>query len=207
MSKKTKGKRGVKGAKAALARAIARLQRLWPWDGELPEEAVRLTAEILAAAVQSNLEAGADVFYVQPHAVVAVHPSGETRVFVWAPQLEEYADAGFPLPEGVDPGSAELLVVGLEIGIDFTALARPLGRALARFPWVTLTGIDPQTGRYGAADARENLRRMARAIAKHKSPANLVREASREAGEPLDLDLLRDISAFWRDFCEGRVAL
>jgi hypothetical protein len=67
--------------------------------------------------------------------------------------------------------------------------------------------VDPNTGRYGAADARENLRRMARAIARHKGPANLVREASREAGEPLDLDLLRDLRGFWEDFCEGRVAL
>jgi hypothetical protein len=206
VSKKAK-EREAKGAKAALARAIGRLQKLWPWDGELPEEAVRLTAEILAAAVQSNLEAGADVFYVEPHAVVAVHQGGGTKVFVWAPHLEEYADAGFPLPEGVDPGNAELLVVGLEIGIDFTALARPLGRALARFAAVTLTGIDPQTGRYGAADAKENLRRMARAIVRHKGPAGLVREASRNTGEPLDLDLLRDLRGFWEDFCRGRVAL
>jgi len=202
---KTK-KREAKGAKAALARAIRRLQKLWPWE-EVPEEAVRLTAEILAAAVQSNLEAGAEVFYVEPCAVVAAYPSGNAKVFVWAPHLQEYADAGFPLPEGIEPGKAELLVVGLEVGIDFTALARPLGRALARFPWVTLTGIDPQTGKYGAADAQENLRRMAQAIARHKGPANLVREASKNTGEPLDLDLLLDLRGFWEDFCRGRVAL
>jgi hypothetical protein len=47
-------------------------------------------------------------------------------------------------------------------------------------------------------------RRLLRAPAPREEQ---VREACRRAGEPPDLGLLRDLTAFWRDFCEGRVAL
>ena len=207
-------KKKAGGAKAVLAEKIREVERLWRqgdqsnWEDEkLFNDAERATAEVLAAAVQTNLEAGAEARYVEPCAVVVTRPDGGAKAFVWAPQLPMYAGAGFPLPEDAEQKDAGLVVVGLEVGADFTHLARHLGRALACFSWVTLTGVEPSTGRYGAADARENLRRLARGIAEHKSPANLVREASKSTGEPLDLDLLRDLRGFWEDFCEGRVAL
>jgi len=99
-------KTGAKGAKAVLAEKIREVERLWRqgdqsnWnEWETFDRAARATAEILAAAAVSL-------------------PGGGAKVFVWAPQLPLYAEAGFPLPEEIAPADAELVVVGLEVGLD-----------------------------------------------------------------------------------------